>query len=463
MVEPPAASAPRPRRRRWRICFAAFGIVLLLGGLWLFLSPDEPPPDVSDLTVKPLNLPDDQNAYLLAIAAGARTNVKQFDSDDDPDGSKLRGMIQGKNWDDALAKKWLEGTEAIWPLWEQAAHTPEGQAPIIRDLKSPFPNLTPIRTLADLAQLRAWELARSGQPDAAIESLFATLQIAQRLQQSRGTIILYVTGMGIKVNVMDSMRGITTEFKPSAAVMRQALQRLEAARPDMDSFANAFRGDFGFFYMSLAMLPEAYAQHPNSAGQRAQMISMRVPLLFKPNQTRRIYAEAMRNMIGAIDRPAMPPGHWQSPEYSGIVESGIHFYSPNNITGRWFLTVTIPAVESVLRSRLKEQSSLSTTEAFLALALYQCDHGNLPDSLATLVPGYLAAVPRDYFSGQPIRYSPTERAAWSVGAKRFDPTALAEQKRHPDPNFGANDQLYLQLTFADPPASPSPASPVPAR
>jgi hypothetical protein len=45
----------------------------------------------------------------------------------------------------------------------------------------------------------------------------------------------------------------------------------------------------------------------------------------------------------------------------------------------------------------------------LAIRLYELDHGSLPEQLEQLVPGYLAAIPRDPFaedSGR-IKYRPT--------------------------------------------------------
>jgi len=41
---------------------AGCGVGLLAAVLWLFVPPDEPAPDVRDLVVAPLQLPDDQNA-----------------------------------------------------------------------------------------------------------------------------------------------------------------------------------------------------------------------------------------------------------------------------------------------------------------------------------------------------------------------------------------------------------------
>ena len=98
-----------------------------------------------------------------------------------------------------------------------------------------------------------------------------------------------------------------------------------------------------------------------------------------------------------------------------------------------------------LRVRPNEQSRISVTAAFLALLIYHREHGNLPPTLDALVPDYLPAVPRDYFDGQPIRYSRELRAVWSVHENGFRPVGL-------DPLDSVREkEIYLSLDFAAPP------------
>jgi len=97
--------APLSRRSRWlrwlKRCLLACVAVLVAGILWLFLSLDEPPPDVSDFIVVPLKLPDDQNAYALLVKAA--TLVKPNFAGDNHE--RLAEMATGKNWDDVFFLK----------------------------------------------------------------------------------------------------------------------------------------------------------------------------------------------------------------------------------------------------------------------------------------------------------------------------------------------------------------------
>jgi len=74
----------------------------------------------------------------------------------------------------------------------------------------------------------------------------------------------------------------------------------------------------------------------------------------------------------------------------------------------------------------------------------------LPATLAELVPSYLPTVPRDYFDGQPIRYSREFRAVWSVGRDNFKVASATMEEVD-------STEIYLPLDFAAPSPNPRPA------
>ena len=445
-ISPDDVKSWKPRRKSWRRILteilAVFSLVLLATGLWLFVSPDEPPPDVSDLAAKPLQLTNDQNACAIIMQAAALVNADLFKANSE----QLNNMTKGKNWDGALARQMLDGTDPIWSLWEQAAHTPQGQVPLVPT------NLGPIQNLAKLAQIRVWDLARSGQPDAAIESLFTTLQVGQRLEQSRGDIIWYIVASGFRGSVLNSLRGITTEFKPSAATLRKALQQVEAYRPDKDAFANVLRKDFRSFRHDLESPESPLSSGDNDAESPLVIkVGTHVPYFFHPFQTLRIYADATRHAIGVIDLHPGYPGYLRPVDNLTKLLNGHH----GNLLGVMLLDAHISmGVSFELDSRLRDQSRVSANEAYLALGLYQREHGELPATLDALVPDYLPAVPRDYFDGAPIRYSRDFRAVWSVGSNHFTVTSADL-----DPEMIAHnvDEVCFPLDFAAPAADPKPA------
>lgn len=88
----------------------------------------------------------------------------------------------------------------------------------------------------------------------------------------------------------------------------------------------------------------------------------------------------------------------------------------NKLAGMHLITVPM-----VLRQALRLSTSWRLARTALALRLHVDVHGRLPDRLEALVPAFLPAVPRDPWTGRPLRYvaGPPARV-WSVGPDRVD-------------------------------------------
>lgn len=83
----------------------------------------------------------------------------------------------------------------------------------------------------------------------------------------------------------------------------------------------------------------------------------------------------------------------------------------------------------------------------IALKRYQLKHGEWPETLETLVPEYLAAVPLDPADGQPMRYARKEKGEfllYMLGTNhRDDGGDPAREKKHDTPSFHAgNDWVW---------------------
>ena len=89
--------------------------------------------------------------------------------------------------------------------------------------------------------------------------------------------------------------------------------------------------------------------------------------------------------------------------------------NPDNAAGRALMDMITPNLQQFLVNRLRVQSGISATQALIAVRAAEIKTGALPRDLGSLVPTFLPQVPRDYFDGAPIRYSPELRTIWSVG------------------------------------------------
>lgn len=88
-----------------------------------------------------------------------------------------------------------------------------------------------------------------------------------------------------------------------------------------------------------------------------------------------------------------------------------------------FASALSPALLKATAKGFRAETEIGLNEAGIAILRFRKTHGHPPDSLAELVPQFLAEVPRDYMDGKPLRYrrEGTDRfVLWSLGANGKD-------------------------------------------
>jgi len=82
----------------------------------------------------------------------------------------------------------------------------------------------------------------------------------------------------------------------------------------------------------------------------------------------------------------------------------------------------MPAFSRVITINIRSIAQLRTARVALAIQRYRLATGNLPDTLADLMPTYLDAVPEDPFDGRELRYEKLETGfvVYSIGEDRRD-------------------------------------------
>jgi len=134
------------------------------------------------------------------------------------------------------------------------------------------------------------------------------------------------------------------------------------------------------------------------------------------------YADArqfLENYQTLIDLAPKDPvqGPW-SPALHGSVElqnslgtAGIE---------RLFSGMLIPSLESSFTRIVSTQAMANLTTTALALQRHQLAHGEYPSSLDQLTPAFLAAIPRDPFDGEPLRYRKLDSQSFLLYAVGID-------------------------------------------
>ena len=126
-----------------------------------------------------------------------------------------------------------------------------------------------------------------------------------------------------------------------------------------------------------------------------------------------IYLDLLNDYIETTQLPL----HQRQRE-AGTIEAKLKETSKVHI----FLHEFMPAFSRVITINIKSIAQLRTARVSLAIQRYRLATGNLPDTLADLVPRYLDAVPEDPFDGRTLRYEKLETGfvVYSIGEDRMD-------------------------------------------
>lgn len=409
MPPPPLAPFAHRSRRTW-IYFIPVMMLVIIG--LIFWSLDEAAPDVSDLKFEPLALSETDNAYVLLTRASEQSDqMLTLDSDDE---ELLTEMNSGETWDEDQVAEWLDALSPVWPLYEQAARTLRSQAPIPQSPEDTFPEIGRIRKLSQLSLLRARRSLRQNDPETAIAHALITMESGKRMTESRSSLITYLTGIAIKSSALPIIVESIRHPACSVHVIHDTLVRIASNRSPDEALTYAFRAELYFCEGALKIVE---TRGMASLGDRndanpVMRLAPRIPLIYKGNKTRRIYAEFLREALRQVGGDAVSIKRYRE-------QQNAHFkkfsYNPDNIIGRILLQIVTPTWGALIKTQTREQSRLSAHQALLAAMAYQHDHGKAPDSLDQLVPAYLDAVPQDYFTRAPIRYDAALGAIWSAG------------------------------------------------
>jgi hypothetical protein len=196
--------------------------------------------------------------------------------------------------------------------------------------------------------------------------------------------------------------------------MRETIARIEFNRSPDDALTYALRTELYFCEGVLKIvetqgMPELDGNNHSNAAMR---LAPRIPLIYKGNKTRRIYAEFLREAISQVEGDAVSLRRYREQQKACFKKFS---YNPDNIIGRMVLNIVTPTSSALIKTHLTRQSFFSAHQALIAALAYQREHGKAPDSLDQLVPVYLDDVPQDYFTRAPIRYDAALGAIWSAG------------------------------------------------
>jgi len=392
---------------------------------------DEPPYDDSHLIPVRRELADEDNAYGLFKQAWKNyiwlePEVEQerlaFFEDE-------VSAFGHPDWDFEFVEGLLADNAETLKLFDAGVQKGKLQAPEVKSINSLMPYLSPWRQLAVLSRLRAAHLYNTGRHQEAFQGAIDTVKFGSMIENSEGPMITFVVGVACNGMGLQSLREMLPDIELTSAELRDCVQQIQPLQIDIEKAANVFR--YEYFVSSnvvddyspfeivnmISRWPPEEDQHLDRF-RRDWFYGSR--LFVRPNATKRLYGEYYTEYLNKIAVYATERAKMRSEEefLMNILERSRQF--SGNYAGINLFLVTAGSFDSVIERKSKSEVSLHATRLLIALKAYKLDHGELPDTLDTLVPDYINAVPLDDFDGKPMRYDRGQRIIYSVGENLED-------------------------------------------
>jgi hypothetical protein len=381
---------------------------------------DEDPPDDSDMQVTWTEIPEADNAFTYINQAAQRL----YWPDEREKAEPLYAMLSGEAWDDALAKDVLERNRESFALFEKGMACPQFQFP---DPRESIPEMKAWPRLARVLSIRAAATFRRGKHQQAFDQACQIVRFGYRCENSRGTMPASLVGTGTKDVGGERIRQMLPQAKISPENLQHIAEEIRACESNGKDFADTIRVEY------LLVSPKMREIGASLAAERAlTAVNFLRPthllwrrFTYKPNESARLLLDVYRAEVQNATRPCSEISHLPPPIV--LSEEGVlrwwqmaKAYAGGNAIGKSCVTLVVPGFEAMAQEACKYRVPTRATSVLVALKACKAKTGRLPQSLAELVPEYLSAVPVDDMDGKPLRYSPEEKALYSVGTNLAD-------------------------------------------
>lgn len=333
-----------------------------------------------------------------------------------------------------------------------------------------LPDLQSQKQLAQFLKAAALHAHQAGDEPAALQRIGDILFLARAVNQ-QPILVSHMVATGMRAMASQCALEIAPDLhlpglpatRPSAKpAERQRLQALIAQLFDEETprkgLVRAFQGErmaqldtVRFLASGQVPISQLTGGMPNIPGQ-----------LFKPF----IYQDGMlmlrytTQFIDAAALPDLPSAKAKMPDRNQIPRGPLHLTAG----------MLLPALDRAITMQFRSASDRRAAATALALHLYAADHaGQLPGTLADLVPAYLPAVPLDPFTaGKPLSFAPDSPnpILYSVGENGLDEqgdTSPAHPRTDPSCWDGRDAVYPLTRQPRKPPEEdPTPDTPPPA-
>ncbi len=337
-----------------------------------------------------------------------------------------------------------------------AARRPHARFPLRYEdnFAMPIPHLSVLRRFSQIAALQATAHLSLGKTDAALEEI----RLGFRLADTVATEPVLISGLVqiaiIEHNLQPVWEGLARREWPEAQL--RELDKLLAARDLLAAYPRAIRGEQAFCIGGIDLLRDnpqlaASAYGELSSPAWTAILSLAPSGWLDQNKafTVNFHQEFSLPMIDLEKRRF----RFDIYQRATAAEAELHTRHPYRILGGMLL----PAVVNVGQKYAQSQTALDLARVACALERHRLKHGAFPETTAALIPDFLAQLPHDLMSGEPLHYRRTADGnfvLYSVGFNQTDDggEAALTTDKPPIPDFKRGDWVWR---YPEKPAAPA--------
>lgn len=414
------------------ILFAIISIIVLFINAIMQITRDEKVPDISDLTISYENIPDIENSFYYFKKA---SELLYWTKDE----NKINKNNRGDEYDKKFIRKLINKNKDVIKLIEKGTLCKKMQITGLKGYETEMPYLTKWRKITILMSLESIMNYKSGYEEEAFNKAINIIKYGQKIESSIGCMISYLMGSWIKEYGLQRMRSMIPDTKVNKDKLLKYINILNKYGPDEEGIRNAFKMEFLFATKLIDKISETKKHGIINIKQTGDEILDTFMqdswpfYLFKPNKTKRMFAETFTTYINDINK------YYKDihPLYI-TYKSKIEMLLTGNNIGEIFYRLLMPSFDIFLKKKSYESFSVSGTTILIAIKCYMKDNGELPNTLNLLVPKYIDNVPNDPFGGKSMQYSKDKKIIYSVGSDLKDvggSNAIDEYWKTEDPTF----------------------------
>lgn len=353
-------------------------------------------------------------------------------------------QIEGRPWtaeEFPSAAAWLEQLEPALDIASAAIHRPAYHAPVINPdpgdtmIAVLLPHLGDMRRLARAYRVRIHHHLGEGRADAATDD-WLTLQRLGRMSSHEPFLISGLVGISINAMAHGSFDALLSHAPLSA----EQVLRLRAGFADLPPRETLSRQiDEGERVFMLDTIQQLQRERVDDRTYKPMSAALAHPRFDVDRVLRRVnafydqYRDPPRTLEGLSARAAEIEAALEAmaPELM-LAEIAIAAAAdmPEEVdTDRLadgladaMLGTLAPALGAALRTEFEVEMADNLAAVALALEAYRATHGDYPAQLAALVPALMEELPRDYATGEALRYriEPGGFVLYSVGKNGED-------------------------------------------